>query len=425
MLGFTPDEIANRQTGLAQALYEGGFTSYPGTDSEKYPADWDDSDVSQFVELLEGILHTELNDCPPTIGKKDDPAHPCIMPVAFPNADTLSANERALFDLIARRCACGFGNDAIDATKNIHTTIGKHRFSLVGKTCKDKGWRDIYPFTDRKDRDVPNIDDGITGNIKGTRQEKKLTKPPSPYNVTSLIAKCEKYGLGTKNTRPGIIDKMVGRKYLATTRTGKKTVLHPFETAISVVEILDRYADIASGQELTDMFNKNMLAIEKDDSKAEKMFYKVNKSMFENLESLLKSFKQNEKKIREEISGYKAFEIACPVCKGELLLKKSRSGKYFYGCSNYPDCSNSYFINPGEELRETLRCGCGLPLVSGKSDKNEYIRCIGDCDDTPLRCGKCGDGSTAGISKNGKPYVLCRKCRNFKFDIDLDRIEKV
>jgi len=218
-LGFTAKEIADRQSGIAQKLYEAGLISYPGTDSEKYPADWTGKEIAEFKDFLKGMLGCDMPRDKPVEGRKEDAAHPCLRVVA-PFNDDLGKKESKLYDLILRRNAAGFGNHAVDSVKTVIATIDGHKFKGTGKATVDKGWREVYPFISAKEKEMPDVKNGDNVLVCGSRTEKKETRPPARINTIGLIAQCEKLGLGTKNTRPGIIEKLV-RPWLRNVTKGR------------------------------------------------------------------------------------------------------------------------------------------------------------------------------------------------------------
>jgi DNA topoisomerase-1 len=435
VLGFSAKEIADRQDGIAQALYEKGFCSYMGTDSEKYPADWEKSDKLDLKNLIESWTALSFPNDSPAEGSKEDSAHPCIRPVAIPNdADNLGDKEKKLYDLISRRCGAGFCEPAVDKIKTIRLKFGKHSFKTFGKTCTEKGWRTVYPFIVQNEREVPDLNDGDEVTVLGTSHVKKETRPPPKYSTTKLIARCEKYGLGTKNTRPGIVEKLADRGYIHIDGRGKKEVLNSTQDGCKLVDTLDKYADIMTGMKLTHMFNDAMDKIEmvnvRDDSNS--VFVTENTRMLDRLADMLKCFKDNERTIGFEISGTDiGTPIICPECGNTMRLRASKDGKYrFFGCKSYPDCQMSFFMKDGEKPRFSYKCKCGMPLLGGEvTDRSGstmgYVRCLNDdCLETPLRCSHCKSPAFVGRArKTGDLYVRCSNCNTFnQFDINMEDV---
>lgn len=427
VLGYTAQEIANRQTGLTQKLYESALVSYPGTDSEKYPPDWKPSDYDTFKNLLWSVLGGDAQKLMVnsfTEGKKTDEAHPCIRTTGVMDPSKFTDKHAKLYELITRRCACGSAPDAVQAIKNIFISIGKHKFKATGKTYVKLGWLEIYRYNIKDDKTIPDVKDGDTVRVTGTTHQKKETKAPPRYNIISLISQCDKLGLGTKNTRPGMVDKLVHRTYIEAQKHGSKTVLKTTALGGKVVEVLDNYAPLVTQTGLTDRFNLAMDTIENDHSQ----FKKQNDDMLHQLNVIMDEFSKNEDKIGSDIAGIDmSNSLSCTKCDKMMTLHESNNPdkSNFYGCTGYPDCDGTLFYHTEETVRLNLQCkSCGLPCVSGELWGKEYLRCMGDCDESPLRCPQCDGKVYVGKSKEKhKLYSLCKPCSLFsKFKIDFDRV---
>ena len=439
--GISAKDIADRSNGIAQRLYERGAVSYPGTDSEKYPADWVKNDHVDFRLLLEDILgigNDVLSGVEPIVGIKEDPAHPCIRPVGKPvwqAGEKKLEEQKKLFDLIVRRCAAGHCDPSIDSVKTVTAKFGNHRFKGVGRVTKQKGWKEVYPWFKDTAKNMANVTDGDRGLVLGVRQETKETNPPARFNIISLIGVCDKHGFGTKNTRPGIIEKLDDRNYVGITRSGKKNVLESTEEGRRVIDVLDRYADVVTSTELTDMFNSMMNRVEThtEDSETFDVFENVNADMLEKLALVMDTFKKNEQTIGVEVCGGDIkHPIECPKCGEDMRLRRGKSGKRFFGCTAWPDCDQSIFFDEEETIRFGYRCRCGMPLISGEITLRSgatmsYVRCLNEkCEQNPLRCTACNKPVYVGRSrKDGTPYVRCVACNMFnQFRVDMDGVEK-
>ena len=428
VLGYSAKEIADRSNGIAQGLYSKALISYPGTDSEKYPADWTTADWDAFKELLGKYFSRPNLPRPKAVeGPTEDPAHPCMRVVALPPND-LSDKEKKLYGLIASRNAAGFCKPYVESVKTIKVKIGKHSFKAVGKTPIDEGWRVMYPYTRTQEKTLPNVKDGNKVALAGTRHQKKETQPPAKFNTISLIAQCDKLGLGTKNTRPSIIEKLSERGYVEAS-SGKKTVLASTENGHKVIDVLGKYAELMTDTQLTELFTTTMDGIEKDP----KSYESANKKLIKVLADLMYAFKNNENKIGFDLTGLEINEtIQCPECGKDTTIRSSKDGKYrFFGCSGYPDCKKSLFFDKEEKIRTGMRCECGMPLLSGiipdRSGDKDYVRCLNDsCGKSPIRCPKCHKAMRVARSKNNdKMYALCKDCSVFNFYLATETIKMV
>ncbi len=419
--GLTPKQIADRSTGIAQQLYEAGLISYIGTESQKYPKNWKKED---FVRMIETIgKYPPLKDDAdfvirnmrdkPIEGKKDDPAHPTIHVVGAP--DKLeSKNHRRVYEIIARRNLATLSPDAVIERISAEVSVDSFKFKVNGASLLEEGWLRVYPYS-RKDFSMPPVRDGDEVRCVDVKIEEKETQPPKRYTPVSIIKEMEKLGLGTKNTRVQILDILKERGYV------EGNSFKPTSLGEAVAEVLEEYVPELTSPELTSRLEEAMNRIERGELD-HRVF--LNDALSK-LRKIMKDFKKKEGYISEKLSkAVQEYRISqnvvgkCPKCGRDLLLKKSKYG-YFVICSGYPDkCDVKYSLFPGERILKES-CKCGLPLVEGKiktkSNKIlKYKRCLGNCEESPVRCAKCGG---VMVPKKGRygVYLQCKECGSVNF----------
>jgi len=412
--GISAKEIADRSNGVAQKLYTKGIISYPGTDSQKHPADWEDKDFDILYDMLDKVLSGFARSRKrPVEGGKEDPAHPAIRPVSKVSEDSLDAKEAKLYNLICRRCAAGFMEDSVDAITNFTMDINGHPFKAIGKVLKVEGWREVYPYGMQDDKSLPDVNDGDDAHVAKVKREKKTTKPKPHYNTITIITEADKKKLGTKNTRPAIIDKLVKRGYVKAASSGKKKVMTVTPLGRKVIDVLTEFAPMSTNTSMTIMFENNMDDIEQSEN-APSEFESRNTEMLEALSEIMTAMKTSHADIGARLTDIDRDEyIKCPTCGKAMVERKAKKTKTrFVGCTGYPECDTSFFLNPGEQLRKGLKCKCGLPLASGVlNDFNrgdlEYVRCLANCSQSPLICAKCGNVVRPFKSRKGGSFVRC------------------
>lgn len=420
--GLTPKQIADRSTGIAQQLYEAGLISYIGTESQKYPKNWTKEDFVRMVELIGSYSPLEedasfvlknMRDRP-VEGKKDDPAHPTIHIVGSPEEEFQSRNHRRVYEIIARRNLATLAPDALIRRVNVEIPVEEFKFKASGAALLEEGWLKVYPYA-KKDYSMPPVEDGEEVKCIDVKIEEKETQPPKRYTPVSIIKEMEKLGLGTKNTRVQILDILKERGYIE----GKS--FKPTPLGEAVAEVLEEYVPDLTSPELTAKLEEAMAKIERGELDHSSFL----SDALLKLEQIMRDFKSKEglisEKLAKAVQEYRLSQNVvgkCPKCGRDLLLKKSKYG-YFVICSGYPDdCDVKFNLLPGERiLRE--ECKCGLPLVEGrirtKSKKTlKYIRCLGNCEESPVRCAKCGG---VMVPKKGKfgVYLQCRECGSVNF----------
>ncbi|MDK2383867.1 MAG: DNA topoisomerase, partial [Candidatus Korarchaeota archaeon] len=420
--GLTPKLIADRSTGIAQQLYEAGLISYIGTESQKYPKNWTKEDFVRMVELIGSYSPLEedasfvlrnMRDRP-VEGKKNDPAHPTIHVVGSPEEEFQSRNHRRVYEIIARRNLATLAPDALIKRVNVEIPVEEYRFKASGAALLEEGWLRVYPYA-KKDYLMPPVDNGEEVKCIDVKIEEKETQPPKRYTPVSIIKEMEKLGLGTKNTRVQILDILRERGYIE----GKS--FKPTPLGEAVAEVLEEYVPELTSPELTAKLEEAMTKIERGELDHSSFL----SDALLKLERIMRDFKSKEGLISEKLAkAVQAYRLSqnivgkCPKCGRDLLLKKSKYG-YFVICSGYPDeCDVKFNLLPRERiLRE--ECKCGLPLVEGgiktKSKRTlKYVRCLGNCEESPVRCAKCGG---VMVPKKGKfgVYLQCRECGSVNF----------
>ncbi|MEM3341861.1 MAG: type IA DNA topoisomerase [Thermoplasmata archaeon] len=319
VLKLTPAEIADRRKGIAQHLYEAGLISYPGTDSQKYPATFTKSNFLNMVEipkmLKEEIEWVKANlRYPPAEGKKEDAAHPCIHITGF--GDFPDEKHRKLYELIARRNLATLSPDSKEEKTDVlvrgeeysnslkeiikkcpEEQIDKvksfrHEFTAKGKRIVEHGWRRIYPYIKVEEKEMPPLENGSKAKAVSFKITKKMTQPPPRFSETSLIAELDKVGIGTKNTRHAIIEKLRSREYIE----GKKVIM-PTLLGRRVVDVLSRHAERIVDVDFTAHLEEKMEEI----IKKPEIFLPFNAEMVKELEAVLLKYKAEELEIGKEI----------------------------------------------------------------------------------------------------------------------------
>ena len=414
--GLTPRDIADRSRGVAQRLYEGGLISYIGTESQKWPKGWNRKNFIEMLKIIEGYnpLKKDVEWVLKNMrkraveGKKEDPAHPAIHIVGNPESSGFKFPNkyyRMVYEIIARRVLASLSPDGLDERTRIDISMGEHVFRATGTIVVEEGWRTVWPYCERKEVELPKVNNGEVLKLVSIKVEEKETQPPARYTPVTLIKEMARLGLGTKNTRAQILDILEKRGYV----TGSS--FKPTALGMKVVEILENNVPEIISPEMTSQLDKNLTDIELEKIDP----HQVMNESYKKLNVLMKEFEKRQEVIGSILGdAFKTYRKEaedvgiCPKCKGKLLLKKSRYG-FFVICNT---CGNKYHIFKGEKLSKR-NCSCGLPLVSGsiktKSGRRiRYTRCLGNCEKSPLRCSLC---SSVARPLNGR-YGVFLVCSN-------------
>jgi DNA topoisomerase-1 len=345
---------------IAQDLYINALISYPRTSSQQLPAELNlkgiveklSADI-EYKELCTSLLSTKLK---PNNGKKTDPAHPAIHPTGE-RAGNIEGQHKKLYDLIVRRFMATFGEPAVRQTMTAVLDNNKEMFVSSGTTTVEKGWHVYYgPYAKFDEVELPEMNKGDVIDVTDILMHEKETQPPKRYTPASIIKEMEKRSIGTKSTRSQIVDILFRRNYVS----GK--TLEVTQLGLTVVKTLDKYCPEVLSEKLTREFEEEMEGIQGGKTSMEKVVEDGRTT----LEKILDVFKTNELKIGESLGSSAVTAMRhreslgkCLKCEGELVMRESRYGGSFVGCSNYPKCT--FIISmPKTKVRRVGNCThCG------------------------------------------------------------------
>ncbi|MCX8194039.1 MAG: DNA topoisomerase I, partial [Candidatus Pacearchaeota archaeon] len=361
--GFSPAQTL----AIAQNLYLKGIISYPRTSSQKLPFTIGLKRILARLGKIYPDFAKLATRAKPVEGKKTDPAHPAIFPTGE-YSEKLMPQEKKIYDLIVRRFLSCFCNDALLEEKKIVVKIDKKEFFAQGSRILEKGWLDVYPYKVEE-----KLLQDLNGKVKveDVKIEQKETQPPKRYNSASLVSELEKRNLGTKATRAMIVDTLYRRGYII------GGAIQATKLGISVVDALKNNCPSIIDEKLTRSFEEKMEKIqqEKDIKEIIKEKEKVIEEAKKTLLKISEQFKKHEKDIGKVLieSHRKAQEEArkastlfkCPVCgKGSLIILRSKKGKRFAACDEYPECKTTFALPQFGMIALTeKKCECSWPLL--------------------------------------------------------------
>ncbi len=398
---------------LAQALYEGGYISYPRTASQKLPYSIGFRNIlenlaqkPQFKDYVNIVL--KKDKLTPRQGPKDDPAHPAIFPTGV-LPEPLPKELENIYSLIVFRFFAVFGDVMKIETMNVRCDIGTEEFKFSGKRTVEEGWSKLYPYLKFKDVILPELDEGEKATVLKVYKEEKETKPPNRFNPSSLVKELEKRGLGTKATRAEIVDTLFRRGYVE----GNPIVVT--ELGTTVINALEEYVPLIISEELTRRFEEKLENIQNGRETKENVLKEAKRDLI----LILKQFKEKDvligQRLVNALNKRDRFVVGkCPECGGDLRVKRSnKTGGSFIGCDNYPKCTKLFPLTTTRGITPTdEKCPeCGLAMIGTKSREKVYLNCIDpDCKSNEGRflVGKCPNcGSDLRIMKARKQFIGC------------------
>ncbi|MCM3224936.1 type I DNA topoisomerase [Terribacillus saccharophilus] len=408
---------------VAQQLYEGidlgkkeggitGLITYMRTDSTRISNTAKEESATYIKEtygdeFLGSGTKTKQNE-----GAQD--AHEGIRPTsAFRHPDSvkaiLSRDQFRLYKLIWERFIASQMAQAVLDTMTVHLVNEGVEFRATGSKVKFKGFMKVYvegndDNTSEKDRLLPNLEEGMTVKADQITPNQHYTQPPPRYTEARLVRTMEEQGIGRPSTFAPTLDTIQRRGYV--TLDNKRFV--PTELGEIVIDILKEFFPEIIDLEFTVKMEEDLDHIE--DGKTQ--WVTIIDEFYKGFDTRLEKAEQEMEKIeiRDEPAG-----IDCEECGHEMVYKMGRYGK-FLACSNFPDCRNTKPIL--KKIGVTCpKCKEG-EVVERKSKKNRvFYGCdrYPDCDflswDKPISrpCPKCTSMLVEKKAKKGT-QITCSSC---------------
>jgi DNA topoisomerase-1 len=370
-LGITP----SRAMRIAEDLYMDGFISYPRTDNTVYPRSLASRElVASLVRIPEFEAAAPLLDgeLKPTRGKKESTDHPPIHPTQAVHPGGLDGQHRRVYELVVRRFLATFGKPMVSESTRAEIEAGSETYFVRGSVVVDPGYAAIYTYARSPDEEIPKLEEGQELELDGDPWKlDKETQPPSRIGQGKLVEMMEERGLGTKATRPDIIQKLYDRGYVFGNPPS------PTETGIAMYRAFKQYVPRMATPEMTAELERDMDEIaggktEKDEvlNISRQMLHGTYEDMANKEEDLAKVIwaGMDEDRILGpcivcERAGRKQEDGSPNMLR---IIRARKSGKRFVGCQGWeadnPDACDVTFPLPqrGDVFRLEERCSiCG------------------------------------------------------------------
>lgn len=367
---------AGKAMSLAESLYQKGFTSYPRTDNKKYPKNLD---LIQILKKLTSVneLKEDVNkiliqkNIVPSSGKETKD-HPPIYPVNAVKKNSLSNDEWKIYELICRRFLATLYLDAKTSNTLVVLNDSGEDFVSRGQIIVEQGWKEIYFYSKLSETILPKLSEGDVVDVVKINLLEKETLPPGRYSQGSLIKLMEKNNLGTKSTRPAIIQKLYSRNYIS----GNKSIA-PSEVAFSVINSLEKSCEVVTKPKMTAELEKEMDFIAAGKKQKEAVVLESSKKLHDII-SILQKDKNNIKVVIKNNVLKKKVVGICDNCGKDLVIRKGKSGKRFVGCSGYPNCTVTFPLPQKGVITSTKeKCvSCTSPVIKVKNKNFNYKMCL-------------------------------------------------
>jgi DNA topoisomerase-1 len=346
---------AQRTMSIAQSLYEGvdfgaegaeGLITYMRTDSVRIEPEA----LTAARKLIDATYGKDYLPPKPrqfSTKKSAQDAHEAIRPTNLAHSPEkiksfLTPDQYKLYLLIWRRFLASQMNPAVYDTVSCQIDTDQNMtLRAVGSIIKFKGFLAVYEEKEdtfeedlqkQEDLLLPDLKEGNLLELIEVTSSQAFTKPPPRFTEASLVKELEKSGIGRPSTYASIMNKIQGRAYT----TKERLALKPTELGKIIAQMLETHFTMIMDVKFTAKMEDELDQIAED-----KKNWKEFVSQF--WEKFIPVMEKAEK---EAFVPKVMTEINCPKC-GHKLQKIWARDKYFYGCSNYPECK---FTVPIEAL---------------------------------------------------------------------------
>ncbi len=396
VLGFSTTKTMR----IAQQLYEGvdlegegtvGVITYLRTDSTRIAVEAD-ADARAFIrkEYGEEYVGSPVSENQ-TRGAQD--AHEAIRPTDITRTPvrikgSLSRDQLRLYQLIWRRFAASRMAAAVYDTASVKIAGGKYSFAVAASKLRFAGFMDVYTSSDDEKASDNALLKSITKDsevsLRELRDEQHFTQPPAHFTEASLVRTMEERGIGRPSTYAPTISTILARHYI----TKEQKNLYITELG----EVVDGIMMSAFPQIVDEDFTANMETLLDGVAEGTIAWKTIVRNFYPDLKEEIDkaNAELEEVKIEDEVTDvlcencgrnmvikygphgkflacpgfpecrstkpyFEKAGVKCPECGGEVVLKRSRKGRRFYGCENNPECSFMSWALPVEQ--KCPKCG--------------------------------------------------------------------
>ena len=386
---------------VAQDLYEGvnvkgegtvGIITYLRTDSTRI-ADEAQKSAEEYISNTYGKEYASKAVSASKSGKKIQDAHEAIRPTDINRTpqmlkDSLNRDQLRLYTLIWKRFVACRMADAVYETTSVKITAADYKFSVAASKVVFDGYLSVYSSDDDEKTEnnvlIKSIDKNTKLKFESFDDKQHFTQPPAHFTEASLVKTLEELGVGRPSTYAPTISTILGRHYVS--KDGKNLITTELGDAVDSM-MTSAFPNIVDLNFTADMERK---LDEVEEGTVE--WKNIIREFYPDFdESVLEAEKKLESvKIADEVS-----DEVCDQCGRNFVIKYGPHGK-FLACPGFPECRNT---KPYLE-RVGVKCPiCGKDIVARRSKKGRrFYGCESgtDCEfiswNMPSKetCPKCG-----------------------------------
>lgn len=402
---------------VAQQLYEGidvkghgtiGLITYMRTDSVRVSKEAQEA-ANDYILNEYGKEYLPPSPKLYKSKKNIQDAHEAIRPTYIELTpgmvkSSLKDDQYKLYNLIWSRFMASQMANCILNTLSIEIKNGEYTFRASGSNVKFEGFMRVYKYNieeDEHNEKIPLLQKGDLLHTDKIDGKQHFTQPPARFTEASLVKTLEENGIGRPSTYAPIISTLIDRKYVKK----EKKAIFPTELGNIVDNILsDYFKQIIDIEFTADMENK-LDNVEEGKENWKEIVDEYFKPLKEAIDIAEKEVAKIT--IEDEVTDIKCdkcgrnmvikhgrfgdflacpgypdckntkpivekLKVKCPKCGGDVIVRRSKKGRKFFGCSNYPDCDFVSWFEPTEE--NCPNCGSFMVKKFSKA-KGYYLQC--------------------------------------------------
>ncbi|WP_418539430.1 type I DNA topoisomerase [Massilistercora timonensis] len=401
---------------IAQQLYEGvdikgngtvGVITYLRTDSTRISEEADAS-VRSYIAQNYGQEFVAPANAGGGNGRNIQDAHEAIRPTDVTRTpaqmkDSLTRDQFRLYQLIWKRFVASRMQPARYETTSVRIAAGDYRFTVAASRILFEGFRTVYTEADEEKEEKNMLLGGLEKGMELTRESfesrQHFTQPPAHYTEAALVKTMEELGIGRPSTYAPTISTIIARRYVA--KENKNLYLTELGEVVNHI-MKQSFPSIVDVN-----FTANMEGLLDGVAEGKVSWKTIIENFYPDLEEAVEKAQEElkEVKIEDEVTdvicdqcgrnmvikygphgkflacpGFpecrntkpylEKIGVKCPLCGKEVVLRKTKKGRKYYGCENNPECEFMSWQKPSG--KSCPRCG------SYMVEKGNKLRCSND-----------------------------------------------
>lgn len=380
---------------LAQQLYEGvdikgsgtvGLITYLRTDSTRISEEADQN-AREYIAAQYGKEYVADPEKKSDNGRRIQDAHEAIRPTDISRLpaqikESLSRDQFRLYQLIWKRFTASRMQQARYETTSVKVQGGEYYFTASASKRKFDGFMTVYIQEDEEKQEnqflAGNLEEDVQIGLKGLKEQQHFTQPPAHYTEAALVKTLEELGIGRPSTYAPTITTIIARRYVA------KENKNLYMTELG--EVVNKIMKEAFPSIVDVNFTATMEQLLDGVEEGKVQWKTVIRNFYPDLEEAVKKARQEleQVKIEDEVTdviceqcgrnmvvkygphgkflacpGFpeckntkpylEKIGVPCPLCGKDVVIRRSKKGRIYYGCENNPDCEFMSWQKPSKE----------------------------------------------------------------------------